>query len=111
MKDLLRRQRILREEIVNILNRQIKMEAQASAVYLAMANWCDVNGYDHSADFYFKASDEEREHQLKLFHYVTDMECDAVSPTIDEVQSEFGKLREVFEKRAGNGNSHHRGHP
>lgn len=98
MKDLLRRHNILKEEIVNILNRQIKMEAQASAQYLAMANWCDVNGYDNSADYYFKGSDEERDHQLKLFHYVTDMECEAISPTIEECQTEFGSLREVFEK-------------
>ncbi|MEM6831039.1 MAG: ferritin [Bacteroidota bacterium] len=98
MKDLLRRHHLLKDEVIDILNRQIKMEAQASAAYLAMANWCDVKGYDNSADFYFKGSDEERDHQIKLFHYVTDMECEAVSPTIDAVQSEFGTLREVFEK-------------
>ena len=53
MKDLLRRHRVLKDEITDILNRQIKMEAHSSAAYLAMAAWCDVRGYDNSADFFF----------------------------------------------------------
>ena len=98
MKDILRRHHILKEEIVDILNKQIKMEAHSSAAYLAMASWCDVRGYDNSAEFFFTQSEEERKHQLKLFHYVVDMECDAVSPSIGDSQHDFGSLREVFEK-------------
>ncbi len=98
MKDILRRHHVLKEEIVAILNKQIKMEAHSSAAYLAMAGWCDVEGYDNCAEFFFKQSDEERKHQLKLFHYLADMECPAISPTVAETQHEFGKLREVFEK-------------
>lgn len=98
MKDILRRHHVLKDEIVDIINRQIKMEAHSSAAYLAMAAWCDVRGYDNSADFFFQQSDEERKHQLKLFHYLCDMECDAVSPTVGETQHDFGTLREVFEK-------------
>jgi len=98
MKDILTNHQILKEEIVNALNRQIKMEAHSSASYLAMAAWCDVRGYDNSADFFFEQSDEERKHQLKLFHYLCDMECKAVSPQIGESQDEFGSLREVFER-------------
>ena len=98
MKDILRRHRILKDEIVEFLNRQVKMEAHSSAAYLAMAAWCDIRGYDNSAAFFFKQSDEERKHQLKLFHYLCDMECDAISPTVSESQHDFGSLKEVFEK-------------
>lgn len=98
MKDILRRHNVLKEEIVNILNKQVKMEAHSSAAYLAMAGWCDVNGYDNSADFFYNQSEEERKHQLKLFHYLADMECSAVSPTVGETQHEFPTLRSVFEK-------------
>lgn len=98
MKDILRRHHVLKDEIVDILNRQIKMEAHSSAAYLALAAWCDVRGYDNSAEFFFNQSDEERKHQMKLFHYVVDMECEAISPSVDETQHEFGSLREVFEK-------------
>lgn len=98
MKDILRRHHVLKDEIVDILNRQVKMEAHSSAAYLAMAAWCDVRGYDNSADFFFQQSEEERKHQLKLFKYLCDMECDAVSPSVGETQHDFGSLKEVFEK-------------
>ena len=98
MKDVLRRQRVLKDEIVDILNRQIKMEAHSSAAYLAMAAWCDIRGYDNSAEFFFKQSEEERKHQMKLFHYLCDMECQAISPTVGESEHDFGSLKKVFEK-------------
>jgi ferritin len=98
MKDILKKEQILKEEILDALNRQIKMEAHSSASYLAMAAWCDVRGYDNSADFFFEQSEEERKHQLKLFHYICDMECNAISPKVGESQHEFSSLREVFER-------------
>lgn len=97
MKDILRRHQILKEEIVDVLNKQIKMEAQASAAYLAMANWCDLEGYDNSADYFYTQSEEERKHQIKLFKYLTDMECHAVSPSVAASQHDFSSLRSVFE--------------
>ena len=98
MKDILRRHNVLKEEIVNVLNKQVKMEAHSSAAYLAMAAWCDVRGYDNSAEFFYTQSGEERKHQLKLFHYLADMECNAISPAVGETQHEFPSLRSVFEK-------------
>jgi len=98
MKDILRRHQVLKDEIVDIINKQIKIEAHSCAAYLALAAWCDVRGYDNSAEHFFKQSDEERKHQLKLFKYLADMECNAISPTVGETQHEFGSLREVFEK-------------
>ena len=98
MKDIIRRQSVLEEEIVNKINKQIKIEARSSAIYLAMAGWCDIRGYDNCAKFLFKQSDEERNHQLKFFHYLTDMECEATSPSVDEPNHEFSSLRDVFEK-------------
>ncbi len=97
MKDILRKHHVLKDEIVDIINRQIKMEAHSSAAYLAMAGWCDVRGYDNSAEFFFNQSDEERKHQLKFFHYLADMECNVISPSVGDTQHEFGSLREVFE--------------
>ncbi|MEQ8552631.1 MAG: ferritin [Cyclobacteriaceae bacterium] len=98
MKDILRRHSVLKDEIVDIINKQIKMEAQSSSAYLAMAAWCDKAGYDNCAEFFFKQSDQEREHQMKFFKYLVDMECDAISPSVGDSQHEFEKLRSVFEK-------------
>jgi ferritin len=97
MKDLMRIKSLLSTEIESLLNQQVKKEAHSSAIYLSMASWCDRNGFDGSADFFFKQSDEERHHQLKLFKYILDMGGTALSPEISSVKNEYGSFREVFE--------------
>ncbi|AKD02059.1 ferritin [Pontibacter korlensis] len=98
MKDLLRLRTSLSESIEQVLNEQIKMEAEASAMYLAMSSWCDRNGYDCSAGYFKKQSDEEREHMLRLFKFVSDMGGRAVSPEVTNIQVEFETFRGVFEQ-------------
>lgn len=87
----------MKEEVIDTLNKQIQIEAHSSAAYLAMAGWCDVNGYDNSAEFFFQQSDEEKKHQMKLFHYLANMEATAISPKVSEPNHEFPSLRAVFE--------------
>ena len=97
MKDLLRRECPLKEEVIDVLNKQVQMEAHSSAAYLAMAGWCDVNGYDNSAEFFFKQADEEKKHQMKLFYYLVNMEATAISPRVEEPNHEFPTLRSIYE--------------
>ncbi len=98
MKDIIRTQCLLSEEVEALLNLQIKKEAGAAAIYLSMASWCDRNGYDFSSDYFFKQSEEERQHQLKLFKYVLDMGGNAISPETTNIKQEFNSFREVFEE-------------
>lgn len=98
MKDLMRMKTSLKEEVEAVLNEQVKMEAHASAKYLAMASWCDRNGYENSADYFFKQADEEREHMLKIFKYISDMGGTAISPSVENVPNDFDSFRGVFEK-------------
>ena len=97
MKDLLRLKTSLTEEIETALNEQIKREAHASATYLAMASWCDRNGFDFSADYFYKQAEEERSHMLKIFRYVSDLGGNAVSPDVSNIQQDYESLRSVFE--------------
>jgi ferritin len=97
MKDLMRVKSLLSTEIEELLNQQIKKEAHSSAMYLAMASWCDRNGFDGSADYFFKQAEEERHHQLKLYKYVLDMGGTSISPEITNIKIEFNSFREVFE--------------
>jgi len=97
MKDLLRLKTSLKEEIENILNEQIKVEAHSSAIYLAMSSWCDDQGYDFSAQFFEKQAGEEREHMLKIFKYVNDRGGRAISPEIRDIPRDFESFRSVFE--------------
>ncbi|MFP4092658.1 MAG: ferritin [Cyclobacteriaceae bacterium] len=97
MKDLVRLKTSLSEEIEILLNEQIKLEAKSSATYLAMASWCDRNGYENSATFFYKQSDEERAHMLKIFKYINDMGGTAISPEISALPTDFTSFRGVFE--------------
>lgn len=97
MKDLARIKSLISTEVETLLNQQIKKEAHSSALYLAMASWCDRNGFQGSADHFYKQADEERHHQLKIFKYIADMGGTAISPEITNIKIEFNSFREVFE--------------
>jgi len=97
MKDIMRIKCLLSEDIETLLNQQIKKEAHSSSMYLAMASWCNQNGFDYSSDYFFKQSEEERLHQLKLFKYVLDMGGRAVSPDVANIKQDYNSFREVFE--------------
>src|SRR3954469_11323907 len=97
MKDLIRIRSLISSEVEALLNQQVKKEAYSSAVYLSMASWCSHNGYDFSADYFFKQADEERQHQLKFYKYILDMGGHAISPEIIGVKQDYNSFREVFE--------------
>ncbi len=97
MKDLLRLKTSLKEEIENILNEQIKVEAHSSAIYLAMSSWCDDQGLDYSSQFFEKQAAEERVHMMKFFKYVNDRGGRAISPEIANIPKDFESFRAVFE--------------
>jgi ferritin len=84
-------------EIEALLNKQIMMEGKSSAAYLSMASWCDTKGYEISAQFLYKHSEEERMHMLKLFHYLNAGGGHAIQPEITGIKHQFNSLREVFE--------------
>ncbi len=97
MKDIMRVKCLISAEVESLLNQQIKKEAQSSAIYLAMASWCDRNGFDGSSTYFFKQAEEERHHQLKFFKYVLDMGGTSISPDITGLKIEYNSFREVFE--------------
>ncbi|RYE29474.1 MAG: ferritin [Sphingobacteriaceae bacterium] len=97
MKDIIRVKSLLSTEVESLLNQQIKKEAFSSAVYLAMASWCNRSGFDYSSEYFFKQAEEERYHQLKLYKYVLDMGGTALSPEITNVPNDFESFKSVFE--------------
>ena len=98
MKDLVRLKTSMIEEIEKVLNDQIKVEAHASSVYLAMSSWCGSQGYDFSAEFFAKQAEEERSHMLKLFNYVNDRGGRAISPQIENIPVNFDSFHRLFEQ-------------
>ncbi len=86
----------LNKEVESALNEQIKFESQAAANYLAMAAWCDANGYENCSNFFFNQSGEERQHMLKIFKYMSDEGSRPIIPMVEQPKQEFTSLQEVF---------------
>ena len=92
---------MLSESIAKALNKQVAMEAYASNYYLSIASWCDQNGFDGSAQFFYGQADEEREHMMKIFRYINENEGRAIAPEIGKPQQDFPSFKSLFEIALG----------
>lgn len=86
----------MNSSIEKLLNDQIKVEAAASVQYLAMAAWADDNGFAGVAEFFYRQSDEEREHMIKLVKFVGERGGKVIIPSVDKPKDDFKSLNELF---------------
>lgn len=63
---------LISEKMNQALNAQIGRELMASNQYLNIAGYFDNEGLPELAGFFFRQSDEEREHALRFVHFVLD---------------------------------------
>ncbi len=90
---------MLSQTMKEALNRQVLMEAQSSQAYLAMASWADIQpGLKGVTEFFFKHSDEERMHMLKLIHYINERGGFAVVPALAQPVLTFVSLKSAFDE-------------
>ena len=88
---------MLKETIDQALNLQIKIEAESSQIYLAMASWAETKGLGGTAQFLYKHSDEERMHMLKLVQYVNERGGRAIVPQLAAPDTEYHSLTKLFQ--------------
>lgn len=89
---------MLSKNIETVLNKQIKIEAESSQVYLSMACWAEIQGLEGVAQFMYKQSDEERMHMLKLVKYVNERGGHAVITDLKAPKTTFGTFKQMFEE-------------
>ena len=88
---------MLSKKMQNALNDQIKIEAQSSQVYLAMASWAEIQpGINNITSFFYQHSDEERMHMLKLIHFVNERGGFAVVPNLEQPILTFPSIKHAF---------------
>lgn len=85
------------KNLETLLNEQIAIESRSSYAYLAMASWCDVQGFEGAANFFYKQSDEERIHMLKLFQYINERGGHAITPVHEPVQITYSGINELMD--------------
>ena len=86
------------EKLEKSLNQQVKLESNASALYLSMASWCEKKKLNGAASFYYAQSEEERQHMLKVFKYINEMGGHAKVASVDQVDIEFENIRQVVQR-------------
>jgi len=89
---------MMSENIENALNKQIRIEAESSQIYLSMACWAESKGFEGVAEFMFAQADEEREHMLRLLRYLIERGGTAVVSELSKPPSDFNSPKAMFEE-------------
>lgn len=88
---------MLSKTMQEALNKQVQMEAESSQAYLAMASWADIQpGLQGVTAFFYKQSDEERVHMLKLITFINDRGGFAIVPPLEQPILTFRSLQNAF---------------
>lgn len=90
---------MLSKRMQDALNAQVLMEAQSSQAYLAMGSWAEIQpGLKGVTQFFFRHSEEERMHMLKLIHYINERGGFAVIPALEKPVLTFVSLKSAFDQ-------------
>jgi ferritin len=89
---------MLSPKIEKALNQQVKLEAESSQVYLAMASWAEAEGYSGVAAFLYKHSDEERLHMLKLIKFINERGGHGVVAALGAPSAKYKGVKELFQQ-------------
>jgi ferritin len=90
---------MLSKSIQDALNKQVQMEAESSQAYLAMASWAEIQpGLEGVTEFFYKQSDEERIHMMKLIRFVNERGGFALIPALAQPIVTFKSLKSAFEE-------------
>ena len=89
---------MISKKMEKALNEQISLEGYASYLYLSMASWCDQEGLNGCAEFMHRQSDEEREHMLRIFHYISEVDGHALTPGVKQPPHQFESIQAMFKE-------------
>ena len=84
------------KKMTKALHDQIAMEAYASNYYTSMASWCELTGYEGSAEMLYQQADEERTHMLKIIRYLNEIGIPGIVPAVKQPPTSFKTLESTF---------------
>jgi bacterioferritin B len=89
---------LLKQSIVDALNRQVIEEFTASNQYIAMALYFDSETLPQLSKYFHHQADEEHMHGMKLLQYITDAGGQPVVPATREPKNQFTGVEEAVEQ-------------
>jgi len=88
---------IINEKLVEAMNRQIRSEFSASQQYIALAIYFDGESLVELANFFYRQSEEEREHAMKFVHFLLEAGAKPLIPDLPEFKNEFASAAEAVQ--------------
>jgi ferritin len=90
---------MLSKRMQTALNEQVRIEAQSSQVYLAMASWAEIQpGIDNITAFFYRHSEEERMHMMTLIHFINERGGFAVIPALEQPTITYPSIKHAFQE-------------
>lgn len=88
---------ILSNKMEEALNKQINAELYSAYLYLAMAAYFESTNLSGFAKWMEIQAEEEKQHAMKLYHYIVERGGRVVLDAIQKPQSEWKSPLDVFE--------------
>jgi len=86
------------KNVEKALNEQIIKEEHSSRLYVAMASWCERNGFPGATSWLYAQAEEERMHMLKLVHYLNDRGGHALMDKLEAPANTYKSLKDIFQQ-------------
>lgn len=83
------------QKIIDAFNEQIGNELGASHQYIAIASFFANENLEQLSSFFFRQSDEERDHAMKFVRFILDVEGDVKVPAVSAPRCDFKSAREA----------------
>lgn len=88
---------MISDELADAINNQIKEEFQSETYYLGMAAYFEDEDWDGFANFMKIQAEEEREHAMKFFDFLSEVDRKIQIPAIDAPETDYDSIADVFE--------------
>lgn len=88
---------LLKQSVVDAVNRQVVEEFTASLQYIAIGLYFDSETLPELAKFFHAQATEEHGHAMKLLHYINDAGGTTIVPATREVKNHFETAAEAVE--------------
>jgi ferritin len=88
---------MISDKMNQAMNEQIGSELGASNQYLQLASYFASEDLPVLASFFFRQSDEEREHAMKFVHYVLDTGGKVKVPALEAASQDVGSAEQAVQ--------------
>lgn len=89
---------MISKELLHLLEAQVGHELEASHRYLGMAVYFAHQNLDGWAEWFYRQSEEERGHALRIIRFLVDVGAEFNLPAIAEVKTQFESPLEAVQK-------------